>query len=48
MHSKNNNIEFMINDEAEEVIKELFQSILSRYRIGLEILMKVYIINFIK
>ena len=40
MHSKNDNIEIMINDEAEEVIKELFQSILSRYRIGLEILMK--------
>ena len=30
----------MINDEADEVIKELFQSLLSRYQIGLEILMK--------
>ena len=26
----------MINDKADEVIEELFQSLLSRYRIGLE------------
>ena len=27
MHSKSDNIEIMINDEAEEVIKELFDSL---------------------
>ena len=27
MHSKSDNIETMINDEAEEVIKELFESL---------------------
>ena len=26
----------MINDKADEVIKEFFQSLLSRYQIGLE------------
>ena len=26
----------MINDKADEVLKELFQSLLSRYQIGLE------------
>ena len=36
MHSKNNNIEIMINDKADEVIEELFQSPFSRYQIGLE------------
>ena len=30
----------MINDKAEKVIKELFQSLLSRYQIGLETSMK--------
>ena len=30
----------MINDRADEVIEELFQSILSRYQIGLEKSMK--------
>ena len=27
MHSKNDNIEIMINDQAKEVIKELFDSL---------------------
>ena len=27
MHSKSDNIETMINDEADEVIKELFESL---------------------
>ena len=40
MHSKSDNIEIMINDEADEVIQVLFQSLLFRYQIGLEILMK--------
>ena len=30
----------MINDQADEVIEELFESLLSRYQIGLEISMK--------
>ena len=37
MHSKSDNIEIMINDKADEVIEELFQSFLSRYQIRLEI-----------
>ena len=40
MHSKSDNIETMINDKADEVIKELIQWLLSRYQIGLEISMK--------
>ena len=40
MHSKSDNIEILINDQGDEVIKELFQSLLSRYLIELETLMK--------
>ena len=40
MHSKSDNIEIMINDKADEVT-ELFQSLLSRYEIRLEISMKI-------
>ena len=40
MDSKSCNVEIMINDKADEVIKELCQSILSRYQIGLETSMK--------
>ena len=37
MHSKNNNnIEFMLYDNANEVLNELFESLLSRYQTGLE------------
>ena len=32
MHSKSGNIEIMINDEAVEVIKELFDSLKNRYQ----------------
>ena len=35
-HSKSDNIKIMINDEADEVIKELFESLISNYQIGLE------------
>ena len=35
MHSKSNNIELMINDEANKVIKELFDT-LKRYQNNLE------------
>ena len=40
MHSKSDNIKIMINDKADEVIQELFQSLFSRYQIGLETSMK--------
>ena len=33
MHSKSNNIEFMIYDNADEVSKELFGSLLNKYQI---------------
>ena len=36
MHSKSHNIEIVIRDEADEVIKEIFKSLLYRYQIGLE------------
>ena len=36
MHSKSDNIEIMINDEADEVIKELFDSLKKRYQNNLE------------
>ena len=36
MHSKNGNMEIMINDEADVVIKELFDSLKNRYQNNLE------------
>ena len=36
MHSKSDNIEIMINDEVDEVIKEFFNSIKYRYQNNLE------------
>ena len=36
MHSKSKNIEIMIYDKADEVFKEFFESIFSRYQIGFE------------
>ena len=41
MHSESDNMKIMINDEADELIKEHFESLFSRYHIGLEDLMKV-------
>ena len=40
MHSASDNIEIIINDRADEVIEEPFQSRLCRYQIGLETSMK--------
>ena len=37
MHSKSNKKEIMINDEADEVIKELFDSLKNRYQNNLEL-----------
>ena len=36
MHLKSDNIDIMINDKADEVIEERFQTRFSRYQIGLE------------
>ena len=40
MHLKRDSVEIMINDKADEVTEEFFQSLLSRYQFGLETLMK--------
>ena len=57
MHSKSDSIKVMFFDKADEVMKELFQSLLNRYQIGWEtsmigsdfIFMLICgIINFIK
>ena len=37
IHSKNDNIEIMIKNKADEVIEEFFQSLFFRYQIGLKI-----------
>ena len=36
VHSKSDNIEFMIYDNAEEVIEKHFESLLDRYKIGFQ------------
>ena len=36
MYSKSDNIEIMISDEGDEVIKELFDSLKNRYQSNLE------------
>ena len=41
IHSKSDNILFMIYDNADEVIEELFESLLNRYQSRLETLMIV-------
>ena len=38
MHSKSDNIEIMINDETDEVIKELFDSLKNRYQNNLDLI----------
>ena len=40
MHSKIGNIEVMIYDNVNEIIKEIYESLLSRYQIRLEKLMR--------
>ena len=40
MHSNGDNIEVIVNDNADEVIEELFQSPPSRYQSAFETLMK--------
>ena len=36
MHSKSDKMEIMINDKADEVIEELFESFVNSFQIGLE------------
>ena len=36
MHSESDNIETMVNDEADEVIKEFFDSLRNRYQNNFE------------
>ena len=56
MHSKSDNREIMINERVDEVVEELFKSLLNRYQIGLEkemkgltLIMFIYcVINVIK
>ena len=57
MHSKNDNMEIMMNDEANEVIKDLFDTLKNRYQNNLKSIkgsefvlnyVYSYIMNFIK
>ena len=41
MHSKGDNIEFLIYDNTDEVVKELFKSVLTTCQTGLETSMRV-------
>ena len=40
MHTKSNNIEIMMGSETDDIIDELFESLLLKYREGLEESMK--------
>ena len=40
MYSKSDNIELMLYDNANEVVNKVFESLLSRYQIDLETLMR--------
>ena len=40
IHTKSNNIEIMVGSETDEIIKELFETLLQRYQKGLEKSMK--------
>ena len=40
MHSKSDSMEIMINDKADEIVEELFQSLRNRYQNNFEKLMK--------
>ena len=40
MHSKSDNIELISYDNANEIIEEIFESLISKYQVGLESLMK--------
>ena len=40
MHSNSDNIEIMISNKTNKVIDEIFESLLKRYQVGLETLIK--------
>ena len=48
-HSKNDNIEIMINDEADEVMEDCVNSLLNRYQNNLEEPMKSsdFVFNYV-
>ena len=48
MHSKGDNIEIIIYHKVDEVIKEMFESLLSRYQIGAGVggIRDLYLITF--
>ena len=47
MHSKSDNIEIVIYDKANKAIEKLFELLLNRYQIELQISVKVAIISLI-
>ena len=46
MHSKSDNIEVITYDNANEIVKEMFESFLSRYQTALETSKKGSYFNF--
>ena len=36
MHTKSNNIEIMMGNETDEIVEDLFESLLRKYQEGLE------------
>ena len=49
MHSKSNNIEIMINEEADGVIKELLDSLKNRYQNNLESMKgREFVFNYVQ
>ena len=47
-HSKSDNVEFMLYNDVNEVFNELFESLLSRYKIALETSMRGVILFLIQ
>ena len=47
IHSKSDNIEIMINDEVDEIIKELFHSLKNRYQKNLESMKGREVVNYV-
>ena len=47
IHSLSDNTEIMIDDETDKIINELFESLFSRYQIGLENEQKIVILSLI-
>ena len=45
MHSKSDKIEVVIYANANKVMKEIFESLLSRYQVGLETSIRIVILS---